>query len=35
VPYGPAGGSGQVASAMAKAVTDLTDVDKKILRRKL
>jgi tripartite-type tricarboxylate transporter receptor subunit TctC len=27
VPYGPAGGSGQVASAMAKAVTDLTDVD--------
>ncbi len=27
VPYGPAGGSGQVASAMAKAVTDLTEVD--------
>src|SRR6056300_2063889 len=27
VPYGPAGGSGQVAAAMAKAVTDLTGVD--------
>ena len=27
VPYGPAGGSGQVASAMAKAVTELTGVD--------
>ena len=27
VPYGPAGGSGQVASAMAKAVTELTSVD--------
>ena len=26
VPYGPAGGSGQVAAAMAKAVTDLTGV---------
>jgi len=26
VPYGPAGGSGQVAQAMAKAVTDLTGV---------
>ena len=26
VPYGPAGGSGQVAQAMAEAVTDLTDV---------
>ena len=24
VPYGPAGGSGQVAAAMAKAVTELT-----------
>ena len=27
VPYGPGGGSGQVAAAMAKAVTDLTSVD--------
>ena len=27
VPYGPAGGSGQVAAAMAKAVTELTSVD--------
>ena len=27
VPYGPAGGSGQVAAAMAKAVTELTEVD--------
>ncbi|MDC0444459.1 tripartite tricarboxylate transporter substrate binding protein [Alphaproteobacteria bacterium] len=27
VPYGPAGGSGQVAAAMAKAVTELTGVD--------
>ena len=27
VPYGPAGGSGQVAAAMAKAVTELTKVD--------
>ena len=27
VHYGPAGGSGQVASAMAKAVTELTSVD--------
>ncbi len=27
VPYGPGGGSGQVAAAMAKAVTDLTGVD--------
>jgi tripartite-type tricarboxylate transporter receptor subunit TctC len=27
VPYGPAGGSGQVASAMAKGVTELTGVD--------
>jgi len=27
VPYGPGGGSGQVAAAMAKAVTELTDVD--------
>lgn len=26
VPYGPAGGSGQVAGAMAEAVTELTDV---------
>ncbi|MCP4331528.1 MAG: tripartite tricarboxylate transporter substrate binding protein [Gammaproteobacteria bacterium] len=26
VPYGPAGGSGQVAQAMAQAVSDLTDV---------
>ena len=26
VPYGPAGGSGQVAQAMAKAVSELTDV---------
>jgi tripartite-type tricarboxylate transporter receptor subunit TctC len=26
VPYGPAGGSGQVAQAMAQAVTELTDV---------
>ena len=26
VPYGPAGGSGQVAGAMAEAVTSLTDV---------
>ena len=26
VPYGPAGGSGQVAQAMAEAVTELTDV---------
>lgn len=26
VPYGPAGGSGQVAAAMAEAVTELTDV---------
>ena len=26
VPYGPAGGSGQVASAMAEAVTNLTNV---------
>ncbi len=26
VPYGPAGGSGQVAAAMAEAVTGLTDV---------
>jgi tripartite-type tricarboxylate transporter receptor subunit TctC len=26
VPYGPAGGSGQVAAAMAEAVTSLTDV---------
>ena len=26
VPYGPAGGSGQVAQAMARAVTELTDV---------
>ena len=26
VPYGPAGGSGQVASAMAEAVTSLTGV---------
>ena len=25
VPYGPAGGSGQVAQAMAQAVTELTD----------
>ena len=27
VPYGPGGGSGQVAAAMAKAVTELTGVD--------
>ncbi len=27
VPYGPAGGSGQVAQAMAQAVTELTDVN--------
>jgi len=27
VPYGPGGGSGQVAAAMAKAVTELTSVD--------
>ena len=27
VPYGPGGGSGQVAAAMAKSVTDLTGVD--------
>ena len=27
VPYGPAGGSGQVAAGMAKAVTELTGVD--------
>ncbi len=27
VPYGPAGGSGQVAAAMAEAVTELTDVN--------
>ena len=26
VPYGPAGGSGQIAAAMAEAVTSLTDV---------
>ena len=26
VPYGPAGGSGQVAQAMAQAVTDLTGI---------
>ena len=26
VPYGPAGGSGQVAQAMAEAVSDLTKV---------
>ena len=26
VPYGPAGGSGQIAAAMAEAVTDLTGV---------
>ncbi|MCY4275552.1 MAG: tripartite tricarboxylate transporter substrate binding protein, partial [Gammaproteobacteria bacterium] len=26
VPYGPAGGSGQVAQAMAQAVTELTEV---------
>ncbi|MEL7114734.1 MAG: tripartite tricarboxylate transporter substrate binding protein [Pseudomonadota bacterium] len=26
VPYGPAGGSGQVAAAMAEAVTELTDI---------
>ena len=26
VPYGPGGGSGQVAAAMAQAVTELTDV---------
>ena len=25
VPYGPGGGSGQVAAAMAEAVTDLTE----------
>ena len=27
VPYGPGGGSGQVAAGMAKAVTELTGVD--------
>ena len=27
VPYGPGGGSGQIAAAMAKAVTELTSVD--------
>ena len=26
VPYGPAGGSGQVAAAMAEAVTELTGI---------